>query len=209
MMYYVCRFLFYLLFKILFWFKVNGRENIPRKGGFIIASNHVSFADPPLIGVAAGRSLRYMARHDLFKNRFCAWVLRQWHVFPVKRDSADLAALKTALQVLKNNEGLLLFPEGARQASGEFSKPQPGVGFIARKSNVPIIPVFISGTEKALPPGEKNPRMVHVTVTFGRAIKIDKNMPYEAIAQAIMDNIKELAQSTKISCKGGVLATQK
>ncbi len=193
MIYYACRFIFYLIFKLFFRCKVYGRENIPKKGGFIIASNHVSFIDPPLIGVAAGRALWYMARHDLFKNPIFGWVFRQWHCFPVKRDSADLSALKTALQVLKKKEGLLLFPEGTRQANGSLSKPQPGVGFIAAKSNCPIIPAFVSGTEKALPRGAKKIKFTLISVTFGKQIHIERSMPYQDIAQLIMDNVRQLS----------------
>ena len=193
MMYYVCRFIFYILFKVLFRYKVYGKENIPKKGGFIIASNHISLIDPPLIGVVAGRALWYMARHDLFTSPIFGWVLRSWHVFPVKRDSADLSALKTALQVLKKQEGLLVFPEGTRQITGSMTKPQPGIGFIAAKSNVPIVPVFISGTEKALPKGAKKLTLASVSVTFGKQIYIERSMPYQDIAQLIMNNIRQLS----------------
>jgi 1-acyl-sn-glycerol-3-phosphate acyltransferase len=193
MIYYVCRFIFYLIFKIFFHSRVYGKENIPKKGGFIIASNHISYIDPAFIGVAAGRSLRYMARHDLFKNYFFAWILYHWRVFPVKRDSPDLAALKTALHFLKKGEGLLLFPEGARQTNGLLNKPQPGVGFIAAKSNAPIIPAYVRGTEKALPKGRKKLKLAQIQVRFGKQIHIERSMPYQDIAQLIMGNIRQLS----------------
>lgn len=191
MIYYIFRFIFFLIFKACFSYKAYGQENIPKKGGFIIASNHISHIDPPLIGVASGRTLSYMAKQELFEGRY-AWLFRHWHVFPVKRGSGDLAAVRKALSILKKGEGLLLFPEGARQNNSFLSEVQPGIGFIAAKSNVPVIPAFVSGTDMVLPKGAKSLKIAPVQVRFGEQILIERSMPYQDIAQLIMHNIRQL-----------------
>jgi len=174
-------------------FKVSGRQNIPKNGGFLIASNHVSYLDPVAIGVACPRRLNYMARHDLFRNALFAWVLKYCCAFPVKRNSADLGALKEAMRRLKNGEGLLVFPEGSRQTNVHLSEPQPGVGFLAAKSGMPVIPAFVSGTERALPAGAKFIRPTTIYVQFGKQISIEGRMPYQDIAKEIMESIRHLS----------------
>lgn len=165
-----------------------------------MASNHLSYLDPVAVGVACPHKLNFMGRHDLFSNRFFSWLLTGVGVFPVKRDTADLSALKEAMQRVKGGGGLVLFPEGRRlEPGGKPGKPQPGIGFLAAKLNVPVIPAFIKGTEKILPKGSKFIRPHRVSVCFGRHIDIEKDLSYEDIAQKIMESVYSL----KNSCKGG------
>lgn len=158
-----------------------------------MASNHVSFLDPIALGVATSRRLNYMARHDLFNNPFFSWLLFNVNAFPVKRDSADKSALKEGIKRLRSGGGLVVFPEGTRSRDGVLFGPQPGIGFIAAKSAVPVIPAFVQGTEKAWPKGAKRIRLGQVSVYFGKQISIEGRMPYQDIAQQIMDNIRHLA----------------
>jgi len=185
--------MFFLLSKFLFPIKVFGRSHIPRKGGFILASNHVSYLDPIVVGIACPRKLNFMARHDLFSNRFFSWVLSMVGAFPVKRNSADLSALKEALRRVKNGKALLIFPEGSRAVGSKSYEPQPGIGFLAAKLNVPMIPVFVKGTEIALPKGAKFIKRTEVSVHFGRQIFIERRMPYQETTQLIMANIRHLS----------------
>ncbi|MFH1398295.1 MAG: lysophospholipid acyltransferase family protein [Candidatus Omnitrophota bacterium] len=174
---------------------MSGCEFIPKKGGFILASNHLSYLDPMAVGAACGRlDLNYMARHSLFRNPCSAWVLAEGHVFPVKRNSADFKALKEALRRVNKGKGLLLFPEGTRQVSGRFGEPEPGVGFLAAKLKVPVIPVLLKGTDQAWPRNAKFPRSAKIKVTFGPGIVIESKMSYKEIAQTIMDGIRALAK---------------
>lgn len=194
MVYVVCRWLYALILKVFFRLRVCGRENIPNKGGFIIASNHVSFLDPVAIGVASPRKLNYMARHDLFSSPFISWLLFQYHVFPVQRNTADLSALKEAMKRVRAGKGLLLFPEGRRQEAGAAPvEPQAGIGFLAAKLDVPVIPVYVSGTEKAFPRGTKFMRPHKICVYFGRQISIERSLPYQDIARQIMAHIRHLS----------------
>jgi 1-acyl-sn-glycerol-3-phosphate acyltransferase len=182
------------IFKILFRLKVKGAENIPKHGGFILASNHVSFLDPLALGAASGRNFNFMARHDLFSVPLFGKLIAAVNAFPVKRDSADKTALKEAMRRVKSGGALALFPQGSRQSSGSaLEQPQPGIGFLAAKLAVPVIPAFISGTEKALPRHAKFIRLTPISVSFGKQISIEGRMPYEDIAMRIMDDIRHLA----------------
>ncbi len=193
MLYTIGRLIFLILAKLFFGFKVIGADNIPKTGGFLFASNHVSNLDPILMGAACPRKINYMAKNDLFRNRFFAWILSAVHVFPVKRESADLGALKEAIRRLKSGNGLLVFPEGRRSAGGLNEEPQPGVGFLAAKCGVPIIPAFISGTEKALPKHAKRLTRTSITIRIGEKIFVQKGVPYLDSARNVMEHIRHLS----------------
>jgi len=193
MVYFFSRFLSLILFKIAFRFKAFGKKNIPKRGAFILASNHISYLDPIALGIACPRKLNFMARHDLFSNYLFSKWLSCVGVFPVKRNSADLSALKEAMRRLKNGAGLVLFPEGSRGFEGDSNQPQPGIGFLAAKLNVPVVPAFVKGSQEALPRGAKFIKPVEVSVYFGKQIIIERRMPYQDIAGLIMENIRHLS----------------
>jgi 1-acyl-sn-glycerol-3-phosphate acyltransferase len=181
------------MLKIFFGLEVKGRENIPKKGGFIVAGNHVSYLDPIVLGVASPRRLYFMAKQELFVKPFFSWGLLAVGAFPVKRDSADLSAIKQAIHRVRQGNGLALFPEGSRRFDGVHMEPYAGIGFLAAKLNVPVVPVFIRGTEIALPKNAKFIRPAKVTLCFGKQISIERRMPYQDIAQLIMENIRHLS----------------
>jgi len=194
MLYVVLRFLSWLILKLFFGLEVKGAKNVPQDGGFILASNHVSYFDPVVVGVGVRRRLNYMARHDLFDNLFFGWLLKRLGVFPVKRDSADLSALKRALRLVKAGSGMLLFPEGRRRdAKDTLTHPEPGVGFLAQKSGVPVIPVFVKGTDKVLPRQARFPRFKKISLHFGRRVEIEEKLSYQEIAELVTAGIKQLA----------------
>lgn len=192
--YRIWRIIFLFILKAFFGFEVKGREHLLVEGGFILASNHVSFLDPAALGCACPYPLNYMARHDLFKVPFLSQWMRSVGVFPVKRESADLSAIKEAIHRVKRGGALGLFPEGTRQADGRISEnPEAGVGFLAAKLDVPVIPAFIKGTDQALPRGAKFLRPAKIIVHFGSPVRINKKMPYQDIARLIMKEIRHLA----------------
>lgn len=194
MIYYLLRALAFIILKLCFRFKICGRRFIPKKGGFILASNHVSYIDPVAVGAACPRRLNYMAKRDLFSNRFLGWLLKKVGSFPVKRGSADFFALKESMRRVKNGGGMLLFPEGTRQEAGEgLGRPEPGVGFLAAKLGVPVIPAFVKGTDKAMPKGSRFPQPSQVAVSFGEEIHIERGLPYQDIAESIMEKIRQLS----------------
>ncbi|HAJ57823.1 MAG TPA: 1-acyl-sn-glycerol-3-phosphate acyltransferase [Candidatus Omnitrophica bacterium] len=195
MIYAAGRWLCAIFCRLFFRLRVNGREHIPKKGAFIIAGNHVSFLDPVVFGVACSRQLNYLARDTLFRNKLFRWLLKAVHVIPLKRNAADIGALKEALRRLKAGQGLLLFPEGTRSTDGRLGPGHHGVGFLARKSGVPVVPVYSKGAEIAMPKGSRSIKPAHIRVVFGMPIDFSK---YPEISdQGIADEIMKQLQALK------------
>ena len=127
--------------------RVTGRENVPPAGPLIIAANHQSNADPPVLVYAVPRPLNFMAKRDLFVNPVVGWFLRALHVYPVDRDGRDVDALRWALRMLAGGETLLIFPEGTR-SPGALSEASDGLAYLALSSGAPVLPIAIAGTER-------------------------------------------------------------
>lgn len=174
MLYTILRLIGSAVFIIFFRLKVEGKENIPKRGPFILASNHLSFLDPIALGVASPRKLNFIARHDLFSFRFFGWLIAHLGAFPIKRDRPDLWAIREGLRRLHKGEALVLFPEGTRNPDGVLGEGHSGVGWLALKANVPICPVFIEGTERALPIHAKFIKPKKVYIRFGIPIPPQK-----------------------------------
>lgn len=195
MVYRVLRSISVLIFKILFRIKVFGKTNLPKNGGFILASNHTSYLDPIALGVACPRKLNFMAKEELFFNPAFACFMSALGAFPVRRNSADLSALKEAMRRLKRGEVLTLFPEGSRRSDSVSAEPYPGIGFLAAKLNVPVIPAYIQGSNYALPKQAKFIKATQISVYFGKQIYIERKLSYQDIAQQIMTNIRYLEKN--------------
>ena len=170
-----------------------GKENIPQEGAFIVASNHVSNLDPFLIGLSLRRRTSYMAKDILFRNKILKCMLQAVEAFPVRRGSADVWALRETLRRLKRGLPVVMFPEGTRQTSTTEKKIQSGIGFLAVKSNAPVVPVHIDGSDKVLPPGAKYPKRHRVTISFGKPLVFSKEQPYSEIVTHVMNEIQVLA----------------
>lgn len=192
-----------LVFKLCFDLEVNGCENIPPRGGVIIASNHSSFLDPPVLGLAVYRMAYYMARHDLFSFPIWGRFLRLMNAFPVHRKGFDRKALRQAIEYLRKGEVIILFPEGTRGSGVELLPPMPGVGMIAWEGRGVVIPTYIKGSDKALPPGARFIRFRKIKVTFGKSfsprelfsLSSPKRELYSRIARYIMSEISSLKQT--------------
>lgn len=199
MIYFIGWSLFLIFFKLYLGFRVVGRDNIPRNGAFIIASNHVSYIDPILLGTSVNRSLNYMARESLFLKRFPGWVMRKLHAFPVSRDNGDLSAIRESIGILNSDKPLVIFPEGTRSKDKALRRPKPGIGFIVARTKVPVIPAYVSGSFDAMPGGVKSIKRYPVRIYIGKRMdfsgyRFDKNNRKE-IYQKISDDImKEVAR---------------
>lgn len=135
------------LFETCYQIEVYGLENIPRQGGFLIASNHISNLDPPFIGISLRRPLYYLGRQSLLHKSFINWFYQAIGMVPVDRESgSDVKALKKIFHFLQQNYGFVIFPEGTRSSDGELKKPEPGIGLIAYRSEVPVLPARVFGT---------------------------------------------------------------
>jgi 1-acyl-sn-glycerol-3-phosphate acyltransferase len=164
----------------------------------ILAANHVSFLDPPVLGVGCRRPVIFLAREDLFVLPFWGWVIKYLGVLPLKRESADLRATKEALKKLKAGKVVAIFPEGTRSADGNLQAPQKGVGFLAAQSQAAVVCAYITGTEKALPRHAKSFKPAKIKIYYAPPIRFSpaqgqaKKESYEKISQQIMEGIKEL-----------------
>ncbi len=181
-----------MFLKIGFRFRVIGRENIPRKGGVVLAANHASYLDPPALGSASPRMVYFMARDTLFKNRLLSFWMRNVGVIPLKRHSAHLSALREALELVKKGRVLGLFPEGTRNITGKTEKANAGVAFLAAQAGVPVVPAYISGTDTALPKNARSVRFHKIVVRFGKPLHIEKGADYQDSARQIMERIYQL-----------------
>lgn len=196
-MYELIRGAFALIFKLVFRWRIEGVENIPQEGGAIIAANHISLWDPPLVGTAFKRHIHFMAKEELFKIPLITPIIKVLKAFPVKRGTADRAAIRNALSLLGQGELLGLFPEGTRSKTGELGKPEPGIAMIALKANVPIIPAAISGTNCVFRNGSLLPVF---TIRFGPPIYPDADPAYREnmalLGDKIMQEIAKQQQQT-------------
>ena len=145
---------------------VEGRENVPRTGAFILAPVHRSNMDTPIAAVATRRRLRYMGKDSLWKTRASSWLLSALGGFPVSRGTIDREALSRCTVLLEAGEPLVLFPEGTRQAGPLVQPLFDGAAYLAVKANVPIIPMGIGGSERVMAKGSKMiwPRKVHAII---------------------------------------------
>ncbi len=128
-------------------FHVEGKEAVPPKGPLIVAMNHRSNADPCYLVAAVPREIHFLAKRNLFKNPLFGHLLRTVNVHPVDRDGADLQAIRTCIRLLERDNALAVFPEGARSRDGVLNRAQVGVAYIAARTQAPILPVAITGTE--------------------------------------------------------------
>jgi len=157
MFYYVVRALCWLLLKIFWQMKVEGFENIPKKGAVIIASNHVSYLDPAVLVASLNRKIYFITKKEVFKNTFVSFLLKNLNAFSVDRENVDILAFKKAINILREEKVLGIFPEGTRSSNGELQELKLGVIKIAMKTGVSILPVGIIGTHKIYPRGIKFP----------------------------------------------------
>ncbi|MBA2173857.1 1-acyl-sn-glycerol-3-phosphate acyltransferase [Halobacillus locisalis] len=184
---FLCTVIFYPLYRI----KVVGKENIPKEGPVIICSNHISNFDPPIVGITSSRNIYFMAKEELFKNRFIGGILKRVHAFPIKRGMRDRNALRKGLGVLKDHHALGLFPEGTRQKNGEIGKGLAGAGFFALRSNAYIVPCAIIGPYEKFKP---------LKVVYGEPIDMTEYREEKASAQVVTDRImEEIRQLHKIN----------
>ncbi|MBL8013126.1 MAG: 1-acyl-sn-glycerol-3-phosphate acyltransferase [Candidatus Omnitrophica bacterium] len=189
MVYWIVYFATKLLSFLYFPLRIQGRENIPRTGAFLLACNHVSYLDPMVMGIATGRRMNFMAKEELFRKPVLGFVLVRLWAFPVKRNTADRGALKESLARLKRGLPLLMFPEGTRHGAPGEKKIESGIGFLAIKANVPVIPVYIEDSQKVLPPGAKFLHRHAVKVRYGIPKKFPQDSDYDQVARQVMESV--------------------
>lgn len=185
MFYWFARTVVYIWLHIRFRIRITGLENIPDKG-CILAMNHISNYDPPLVGTHTPRKMYFMAKQELFANRLFAAALRKLGAFPIDRGNADIRSLRHTLKLVQEGKIFSIFIEGTRSKTGEMQIPKKGVGFIASKSKAPVIPTYIYVNKQGW--------FGRTGVIFGSALSFDGEKDYEAITGKISAAIKQLAQ---------------
>lgn len=191
--------LFRALARGFFDFRVIGAEKLNFEGAALIASNHVSFLDPPFIGQAFDEALYFFARKTLFDHPLAGRILTAWQTIPIDQDKPDASSLKATIRLLKSGKKVLIFPEGTRSAEGALLKAEAGVGLFIAKSGAPVLPVRIFGTYEAFPRGAKFPRPVQITLVVGDLYYPEINRVaakgrdlYQALADEVMEKIDDL-----------------
>ena len=134
------------IMKVFYRYKFINNNSIPHEGAYIIASNHMSFSDPVLLGLGQRRRLFFMAKQELFKNKFFAGLIRALGAFPVERGAGDGKAIKTGEDLIKEGNVMTIFIEGGRTKTGKFMRPRSGCALVAQQMQVPVIPACITIT---------------------------------------------------------------
>lgn len=188
--------------KTLYKVEYEGLENLDRKGGFIIAPNHVVGFDPAFIAMASERAFHYIAKYEIFQNPIVNKLATHMNAFPIVRGKGDMTAVHYAIELIRRGEVLCIFPEGTRSPDGAPKRAKSGVGLIARETGADVIPTAIYVEDK-------NKKGSRVIVKFGKAIKNSelgftdggKTRENKAAANMIMAEITRLWEECKDKCK--------
>jgi len=192
------------------WFNA---ERVPKSGPVILACNHASILDPPLVGTGLERGISYLARESLFRFPVVGWVLHNWDAVPVDREGAGAKGLKAILDRLLAGGGIILFPEGTRTLDGKLQPARSGIGLTVIKSNAPVVPVRVFGTFEAFGKEVPFPKPHKIMAKYGRpmdftALRVEAktcSKPrlkgiYQEIADQIMAEIAKLQPCEDKEC---------
>jgi 1-acyl-sn-glycerol-3-phosphate acyltransferase len=180
--------------------RTKGKENIPSKGSFIIASNHIAAGDPPFVGSSLEREVYFLAKRELFQNPLLRTLITNLNAIPVNRGIFDRNALVRSEEILRKGFGLILFPEGTRSRTGEPGRGKPGIGMLARHAMVPVVPAYIENSKRFLRLPFTGKRLV---ISYGKPLtpewlsrtSDDKN-GYRAIVAEVMERIRLLKEES-------------
>lgn len=178
--------------------QVIGRERCLNSGGAIIAANHASYLDPPIVACGYRREISFLARNTLFRG-VGGWLYPRLNAFPIDRGSADLKSMKTILHKLQAGQRILIFPEGTRTPDGRLQGAKAGIGMLVAKSGVPVQPIRIFGSYEAWPRGGQF-RPGPITLVIGDPIRFEKSdledrsrEGYQRLADRLMTEIANLS----------------
>ncbi|MDI6740948.1 MAG: lysophospholipid acyltransferase family protein [Candidatus Edwardsbacteria bacterium] len=182
---------------LLFDWRISGREHVPADGRFLAASNHVALFDPPYVGACLPREVGFLAKKELFANPLLRWFIAAHNAVPIRRGGWDTAAFRYVKNKLDQGIPVTIFPEGTRSRSSRFLEPKPGLGLLAIKLGMPVLPVFIDGTQRRL--AELLLRRKPLVCRIGTMIPAasirkfsDDREGYQSLSQFVMERIGEL-----------------
>jgi 1-acyl-sn-glycerol-3-phosphate acyltransferase len=175
-----------IIFHTLYRVKIIGAENVPRTGGIIVAPNHISNLDPPLLGSLFPRDdLYFLAKDELFHVPIFGFVIKNLKAFPIRRGEGDVYALKTSINLLDSGNCLLVFPEGTRKKQNKNSTPKKGIGLLAKKSKAVVLPVKIINTNKWF-------IFKKIYLIYGKPLDVRNIEDYSEISSYIISTIKNI-----------------
>ena len=191
-----------LLATVLCRLRVSGAHHVPKTGGVLIATNHASYLDIPILGCGMFRRAWFMGRMDLFSGP-AAGLMRHMGWIPIRRERVDRTGFEEAIRRVKAGQAVVIYPEGGRSEDGRLQPGKPGVGIIVAATGCPVVPAYLGGTYDALPPGARWIRLRPIRVVFGAPMDFSALMKemdseskkkelYQRISQVIMDRIAEL-----------------
>ncbi len=203
--YFICWCLFRAFFALFFRCRVYNPERVPASGPVVLACNHASLLDPPIVGAGTTRMINYLAKESLFKIPVFATILKHWQVVPVDREGGGAKGLRAIMDRLLHGGAVILFPEGTRTLDGKLQPARSGIGLLVVKTKGPVLPVRVFGTFDAMGKGRVFPKPVRVAVKYGRPIYFEELRAeaavcskqrlkeiYQEIADQIMQEIAKL-----------------
>jgi 1-acyl-sn-glycerol-3-phosphate acyltransferase len=184
--------------QVFFRFRYYGKSNVPLAGPVLLVSNHQSNLDPVLVGMACPRQLKYMARKGLFFWPF-SWWIRALGAVPIDQEGSALAGIRTTLKLLKDDQALLVFPEGSRTYDGNLQELLPGFCLLARRSGATLVPVGIDGAFHALRRNTIIPRPTRISLAFGQPISSDQfsELSDNQLVDLVMQRLSDAFQAAK------------
>ena len=183
---------FRFIFRVYFRVKVYDAHHVPATGPVILAANHASYLDPPLVGAGLDRDIHCLARESLFRFPVFRTILDRWNVVPVDRDGGGAAGLKAIIKRLLRGAGVVMFPEGTRTRDGRLQPVRSGLGLLVLKSNAPVIPVRLFGTFEAYGRHHWIPRPKPVAINYGPPL--DFSLLREEARHCSKDRLREIYQ---------------
>ena len=177
-----------------------GRDNIPKTGPFVLISNHQSYLDPMLCGGPIQRRVSFLARETLFHHWLFGRMIRSVGTIPVKLGESDISAIRKAIDILKQDRGICLFPEGTRSRDGKITPFKPGFGLLCRRGAAAVVPVVIDGAFECWPRHKKLFSHGSIVVNYGRAIPAEqvKNMSNEELAEVLTKTLRQMQNESRI-----------
>jgi 1-acyl-sn-glycerol-3-phosphate acyltransferase len=189
------RLLVWLIARAFFRISFHGTQHVPPAGPVVIASNHVSYADPFLLSLPIRRPIYYMAMAPLFRNPVFGWLLRRLRAFPVQLESADPRAIREAVRRLQAGEAVLIFPEGGRTSDGRLQPFKPGAFRLAGSLGAPVLPVTIVGGYEAWPAHRRLPRPLPISITYHPLMKGEVGADLREAAQGLAERVSAVIAS--------------
>ena len=186
--------------RLLFRYRVGGREHVPARGGALIAANHASYVDIPFVGAGVTRRMWYLGRQDLFLPVLRP-VLEWLGWIPIRQDRLDRDGFGKAIRLIQEGKVVVIYPEGTRTPDGALRRGKPGIGVIVAETGCAVIPAYLSGTREVLPPGARWISLHPIRVTFGPPIDFAQAAQrssgkefYQHVSRTVMSRIAELGQ---------------